>query len=239
MNQEIQDFLQQPNPDFHTGFGLFCKYSPNQSLMSWIGRKGDMETLLYELKKLNRYNSSTINVNASIHEALYNKIPKKTTVPEQPVSADAPEHKGTVSEIVFKTIDERRTRRGDLPADLQAVYDEISSDYKLRRGLHEKMKQASTDADRASYRARILETQERIEKGWKRIDSYLLEAEKEKVNAKFNESNCRAYISKALKSETISDKVAAGVRIRVKALYDNGYSLSDETKAALKDRNIF
>lgn len=233
MNQEIQNYLQQANPDFQTGFSLFCKYSVNQSLMSWIGRKGDMEMLIYELKKLDRSGIATVNINAAVHEAMYNKV-----APVQAQAGNDKQNAAGTGNIQFKTYDERRTRRADLPEELQKVYDAISEDYKLRRGLHEKMKQATSDADRASFRARILEVQQRIEEGWKKIDSHLLEAEKQKVADKFSEPNCRAYISKALKSESVSDKVAAGVKIRVQALIDHGCTISEETQAALKAKNL-
>lgn len=232
MVAEINAYLNGGNPEFNAGFSLFCKYSTNQSLMSWIGRKKDMEMLLYELKKLDRAGATPLNVNAAVHEIQYNcfrdELQKALPVPV-PVED---------SKIVFKTYDERRTRRADLPEDLQKVYDDITSDYKLNRGYHEKMKAATTDQDRAEFRQRIVETTERIQEGWTRIDTYLQEAETKKVDDKFNESSCRSYISKALKSEKISDKVAAGVRIRVKALQEHGCVISNDTLETLKNKNL-
>ena len=232
MIPEIHQYLQQANPDFNTGFALFCKYSPNQSLMSWIGRKKDMAMLRYELEKLNETGSTFINSNATTHEALFNHFrePAKMVSPK--------EETATAPKIIFKTYDERRTKRGDLPEDLQKVYDDVVSEYPVRRGYHEKMKLAKTDADRAEFRSKILESEERIQAGWKRIDSYLENAEKEKVNAKFNEKSCRAYISKALKAEKNSDKVISGVRIRVQALINHGCNISEETVTALQAKGL-
>lgn len=231
MVAEINAYLNEGNPEFNAGFSLFCKYSTNLSLMSWIGRKKDMEMLLYELKKLDRSGATPVNINAAVHEIRYNLFRPQ---PRMAISVPAAIQD---SKVVFKTYDERRTRRADLPEDLQKVYDDITSDYKLNRGYHEKMKAATTDQDRAELRERIIETTERIQAGWTRIDTYLQEAETKKVNGKFNESSCRSYISKALKSESVSEKVAAGVRIRVKALQEHGCVITDETLDALKKKN--
>ncbi len=231
MVPEITNWLNQAEPDFDAGFSLFCRYSPNRALISWIGRKRDAAMLAYELAKLNKYISSPVAdpVPASVIRA----------DTAQPVPAPAPrpalEEQPT---ITFKTFDDRRTRRSDLPADLQAVYDTVAQDYKLRRGFHEKMKMATTDADRAAFRGKILECQDRITAGWKRIDAYLYEETTKAVTEKFNEKSCRAYISKALKEENLSQKKADGVRIRVKALLDHGCALSDETLQQLRRRNL-
>lgn len=233
MIPEINTYLQQENPDFNTGFSLFCRYSRNESLMSWIGRKKDMAKLIYELKKINnspivkenvRYQSNIVRFNL-----FRNEDPQKPTVKEE-----------DEIEIRFKTYDDRKTKRSDLPEDLQNVYDTIAEDYKLRKGYHEKMKMAQTDQDRADFRARIIETQERIIAGWTKIDEYLLNREKGKVQSDetFKESSCRSYISKNLKKESITPAVAEGIKIRVKALLDHGCVIKDETMDLLKAKNL-
>ncbi len=232
MNKEIQSFLEQANPDFNAGFSLFCRFSRNQSLMSYIGRKQDMEMLMYELKKL----EGTVQENpfAASHEARFNQ---PTVKPARAVTLpDAPEPDQT--QTVFRVYDERRIRRADLPADLQEVYDRTVQEYPVRRGYHEKMKNAKTDADRAVFRAKILETEERIRAGFAVIDKYLAEKETQKVETAFSESNCRAYISKALKKETLSDTVKLGVKVRINALNDHGCTISNELLKELKKRGL-
>ena len=151
MNEEIREYLSKPNPDFETGFSLFCRYSRNQSLMSWIGRKKDMARLLFELQKLEKLNLQ-VNPQAAILAARYNT----------PVSAIGQRVTGPGPQITFKTFDERRTRRADLSPEMQKIYDQITEEYKLRRGYHEKLKMAKTDADRASFRERLLISQNKI-----------------------------------------------------------------------------
>lgn len=232
----ISDWLAQAGPDFEVGFSLFCRYSPNRSLISWIGRKRDMEMLRYELAKLNRYATDPVNpsVVVTVAQATAQPAADRPAAAAPKVKAAEPQR----PKIVFRTYDERRTRRADLPPHLQEVYDEVSGDYKIRRAYHEKMKAASTNADRAGLRARLLECQDRIEGNWSRIDNYLYETTTRQIEEKFNERSCRAYICKALKQETLSPKRADGVRIRAKALLEHGCSLSPETQQLLRDRKL-
>lgn len=231
MNQEIHNFLQKAEPDFVSGFALFCKYSPNESLMSFIGRKADMEMLLYELGKLDRDGFEKPNPRAEILNARYAPVIVAAAAPkvEEPAKPAA---------AGFKTYDERRTRRADLPDDLKAVYDDIAEDYKVRRALHDKMKAATADADRADFRARILETEERIQAGWARIDAWLEQNAKTKADDNFNEKSCRAYISKALKAEKVTETVAAGVKARIQTLREHGCTVTDELLDAIRAKGI-
>lgn len=228
MNEEIREYLSKPNPDFETGFSLFCRYSRNQSLMSWIGRKKDMARLLFELQKLEKLNLQ-VNPQAAILAARYNT----------PVSAIGQRVTGPGPQITFKTFDERRTRRADLSPEMQKIYDQITEEYKLRRGYHEKLKMAKTDADRASFRERLLISQNKIEEGWKQIDAWLLEQEKANSDKGFNASTYRSYITKTLnKGDGMSALQRDTVRVRAKALIDAGEVLGDKILSLLKQYDL-
>ena len=232
MNQEILQYLQGAEPDFNAGFALFCKYSRNQSLMNWISRRQDMPKLLYELEKLSKIEPAE-NPIQETHLARWAKAEKPA---EAPSSSEIPQE--PVAPISFKTFDDRRTRRSDLPEELQKVYDGISEDYKLRRGLHEKMKMAQTNDDRASLRARIIETDNRIRGSFKEIDSYLAkkakEQEKAKADSDFKESTARSYISKALKKDSLSAAQKATIKERYNALLAHGCAVTEELTDKLK-----
>lgn len=230
MIPEIQAYLKQADPDFTSGFALFCKYSVNRHLVNYIGWKRDRDMLLYELRKLNDNGSPAAQEEPEITRL-------QATTPE-PAPEPEPVQEETRPRIIFRTYDERRTRRDDLPDDMKAVYDRTIQEYPVRRGYHEKMKAARTDHDRAVYRAKILETQERISAGWKQIDAFLLESETSKQDTAFNEKSCRSYISKALKAPRISPRKAAGVKARLQALLDHGCNVSDATIQALKERGL-
>lgn len=230
MIPEIQAYLKQADPDFTSGFALFCKYSVNRHLVNYIGWKRDRDMLLYELRKLNDNGAPAAQEEPEITRL-------QATTPE-PAPEPEPVQEETRPRIIFRTYDERRTRRDDLPDDMKAVYDRTIQEYPVRRGYHEKMKAARTDHDRAVYRAKILETQERISAGWKQIDAFLLESETSKQDTAFNEKSCRSYISKALKAPRISPRKAAGVKARLQALLDHGCNVSDATIQALKEKGL-
>lgn len=230
MNQEILEYLNSAEPDFSAGFALFCRYSRNDALKNWISRKLDMPKLLYELEKLSRTTVS-INPKESLDVARYAQSRPSPEPPAQdPVSVPVIE-----PSISFKTFDERKTRRADLPAELQAVYDECASDFKLRRGLHEKMKMATTNADRAIYRQRVIETDARIRAGFAEIDDYLTRQAEEKAKADdFKESTARSYVSRTLKKAKLTGAQKATLKARVQALQAHGCVIGPDTMNQLK-----
>lgn len=232
MIPEIQAYLKLADPDFTSGFALFCKYSVNRHLVNYIGRKRDRDMLLYELRKLAGSGSATPRRDPGIVQL------QATVQAPAPAPPDRTAREEERPRIVFRTYDERRTRRQDLPDDMKEIYDRTIQEYPVRRGYHEKMKAARTDHDRATYRAKILETQERIADGWKQIDAFLLESETSKQDTAFNEKSCRSYISKALKAPRISPRKAAGVKARVQALLDHGCNISDATIQALQEKGL-
>lgn len=235
MIQEIHNYLQQADPDFESGFGLLCKYSPNESIIAYLARTEKKEMLLYELAKLDESPiRHPANLRAGILRAKYRPLAKEP----DPEPTNGPSEEDAQTRVIFKTYDERRTRRADLPSDLQDVYDSITSDYKLRRALHEKMKAATAPSDRAYFREEIINLEAGIRERWNRIDNYLADAAKEKVSDTFSEKNCRAYISKALKAGKASKKVAAGVRARLQALIEHGCTVTDEMTDAIKNIGI-
>ncbi len=187
-----------------------------------------MDKLLYELDKLSKVDPK-VSPFAEANTAKYNT---GITVPAEPVPEII---KNDNPEPVFRTYDDRRTRRSDLPAELQTVYDEIAYDSKLRRGLHEKMKMATTDKDRAEFRSKLMETEERIRAGWNTIDTYLKKkAEESQKGDDFNASTCRSYISKALAREKNSPIQINTVKARIRALQEHGCAIEQKTLDALK-----
>ena len=186
-----------------------------------------MPKLLYELQKLAGMPASPVTLPPPSVTVPITPI----TVPASSVTAPAPTH-------VFRTYDERKTNRGDLPVHLQKVYDDISDLYKLRRAWHEKMKFARTDIDRAKCRERLLDTHGQITRGWQKIDDYLSGKESDSLNAAFKESSCRSYISKILKKDTLTPEQLQKLHLRVKAMTEHGCTFSDPTKVALQKWGI-
>ena len=217
MLRDIADYLKGGSRDFDSGFALFCRYSKNKNLISWIGRKRDFAKLIYELEKLSRHYCESVPAPAA-------------TVPAPAATVPAPGP-------AFRTYDERKTNRGDLPAHLQKVYDDIADLSKLRRAWHEKMKFARTNIDRARCREKLLETHSQIVKGWQQIDGYLT-GQIQTQEEEFRESTCRAYISKMLRKETLSPEQLERLKKRTQALLSHGLAISESTRASLEKWGI-
>lgn len=229
MIPDIHAYLKQADPDFTSGFALFCKYSVNRNMVNYLGWKKNVEMLLYELRKLDESMDEPATGDPAIVQL---QATVREPAPEPEPAPDERPH------IVFRTYDERRTRRSDLPDDLKDIYDRTVQEYPVRRGYHEKMKAARTDHERAVFRAKILETQERIEAGWKPINAFLLASETSKQDTAFNEKSCRSYISKALKAPRTTARKAAGVKARVQALLDHGCIISEQTMRSLREKGL-
>lgn len=213
MYQDIVDYLNGGSRDFDSGFALFRRYSKNKNLISWIGRKRDFAKLIYELEKLSSHYGGSVPA-------------PSVTVPAPAATVPAPGP-------AFRTYDERKTNRGDLPAHLQKVYDDIADLSKLRRAWHEKMKFARTNIDRARCREKLLETHSQIVKGWQQIDGYLT-GQIQTQEEEFRESTCRAYISKMLRKETLSPEQLERLKKRTQALLSHGLAISESTRASLE-----
>jgi hypothetical protein len=223
---EIQSYLNGQNPDFDQGFALFCKYSRNQSLMKYIGRKRDMAKLLYQLEKFSIY------------------LPKPNPFQKTNISMFAQDSFSIVTEKVqhveiqnFKTYDDRKTKRSELPEEYQKLYDENIDDYKILRSFHEKMKLSNSDAGRADFRVKIIALDKKIKVRWKTIDEYLKNKNQEK-SLTINVNTQRAYISKMLKKEILTEEQIIKLKQRVKELIDAGGILSEDTLKRLRKRSL-
>ncbi len=208
---EVKNWLDMENPDFDQGFALFGKYSRNMSLISYIGRKRHMEMLVYEMKKIAKMKMVKPNPYAS-------KVPVVAPVKK------------------INVIDERKVNREDLPEQMRTLYDSNVEDYKEIRALHEKMKQANSDAGRAEFREKIIKLNLKIKRRWEIIDSGELPVEDKVKSSDIN--SARAYISKMMKK----DELTAAQRELVKEKYDlivtAGETLKEETLQKLKEKGF-
>lgn len=204
---EVQQWLAEENPNFDKGFSLFSKFSKNQSLISYIGRRRDMAMLRYNLDKMCSipFQNRTYRQGSSI--------------------APPPAH------VVI--VDERKVNRDDLPEQMRALYDSNVSDYKEMRALHEKMKQANSDAGRAEFREKITKLNTKIKRRWEIIDSGKLPSEQ---NSKIN--SARAYLSKMLKKEELTEAQRSLMKEKYELIKSSGESLKPETIKKLQERGF-
>lgn len=218
---DIRKWLNEQAPDFDQGFVLFCKYSRNQSLMSYIGRKKKMELLKYEMEKLSKMKILSPNPH---FKAQYNQFSR---------AADSPETH-TPKVVVM---DERKIKREDLPVELQELYDLNVDDYKKLRSYHEKMKNANSDAGRKEFREKISKLEASIKKRWSIIDSGEI-PKVEDPTANMNLNTARAYISKMMKVANLTEKQREMVKERYNELLTAGAAIKPETLSKLKEKGF-
>lgn len=235
MNSEIAAYLNKTKPDFDSGFALFCRYSRNRIAMDWISRRHDFPKLLYELGKLRDTTVSVADTVPSDHTLFATRPEPVEQRPDQEERKSVPED---VRKLRIRTYDDRRTKRSELPPELQEVYDRNAEDYKLRRAFHEKMKFSPSSHDRAVFRSKVIETNARIQEGWKQIDAFFERQAAAQVAESFNESTFRSYVSKALRRERNSPKQVQTCRVRVRALLEHGCVMDDSTITLLNERGL-
>lgn len=225
--EEIKLYLETSNPGFGQGFDLFCRFSRNQSLMSYIGRKQCMEMLVYELQKLAAAPAVIENPQYMVNRSRFDK-----STPTDKTDSQMPNE---VAVQNVKIIDDRKVNREELPQELKELYDEITSLYKHKRVLHEKMKMANSDTGRKEFREEILIIQDKISGNWEVIDNSLAGwVPEQKPIKKVNVNTNRAYISKMLAKKTLSDEQREAVKQKFEELLSLGEKLKPETLANLK-----
>lgn len=211
---EIKNWLSTENPDFDQGFQLLSMYSRNLSLINYIGRKRQMEMLVYELKKMTSTNA--------VLKPNPHALPKVNT-------SSAPVQPRVI------VVDERKVNREDLPEEMKKVYDLIVDDYKELRILHEKMKMANSDAGRADFREKIIKREQKIKKRWEIIDTGKF-PEEPTGSAKIN--SARAYISKMMKKESLTPEQRELVKEKYNIILTAGETFKPEILQKLKEKGF-
>jgi len=243
---EINHWLQNTPGDFNSGFELFLRYSGNVSLQSLIKRKKDLKLLTYQLKKL-----------IGIHLVPASGSPdiqvRELNIGKDIPPAGKPSGKSTETPDLPGEIEKKyeKVKRETLPENLQVIHEQISVAYKFQRTYHEKMKLAVTDQDRGELRAKVIENDDIIAKGWNAIDTFLKEGpkapaapdEKTTLDISRDINAARSYITKNLNAlATIPEKKKeariAEIKKRVDVLITLKAPVKQETFNALLQSGI-
>ncbi|HMM12476.1 MAG TPA: hypothetical protein PKE03_10320 [Bacteroidales bacterium] len=221
-NDEILVYLSGPR-DFDDGFKLLEKYLNNKSVLQWVQRKRHQAKLIYELEKLSKMRH--LRPSRLFRAA----VPPNTKVPVHE-TAKQPRKP------------QRQIDRNELPEHLQQVYEQINEAYKVQRVLHEKMKLATTNADRSALRAELVIIDDQIATGWDTIDSYEPPSGNKLPDSPPDDkllqqlNNSRSAISKMIKSYNPGKK--SKLLDHLQFLIDNNASISRQTHAKLVELNV-
>lgn len=151
---EIKEWLENRG-SFDDGYRLFLRHNRNRNVARYLERKRDMAKLRYELGKIAARGECKLS-SAALPDS-------KTFIDDG--NAGKPHER-------LKVIRDGSVRYDDLPATLQAVYQKICEAHRRMQSLHERMKVAATDADRAAVRAELLQNNEVRSAGWAAIDRW-------------------------------------------------------------------
>lgn len=222
--EEIKAWLSSSEKNIDEGIALFQKYSRNRALFLYLSRKRDERKLIYELEKLSKFtNLKPVTQPRSVR----NKIQT-----HQPPAPDTEDH---------KIINPRRVNREDLPDQLKVIYDGVAEAYKFQRVVHEKMKLATTDEDRAALRADLIKLDDDIAAGWDAIDNGLMAPEPKAPEAPEPEkqytvqdikaiNSARTYISRSIKKFNPKQKDKLLERINLMISLEAAVSIDTRNK---------
>lgn len=244
--EEIKLYLEGAIPDFAQGYALFCKYSRNQSLMAYIGRKKDMDMLLYNLKKML---TEGVQINPLFEANLarfgrgVDMILKSECVQDnagkEVIELDKEKLKKQWADLFDYA---KRYKREELPEELVPLFDKNACMYKELRAIHEKMKQCNSDVGRAEFRTQILSQIMDINKRWELITNKANEFHSDDNGSNeitFTQLNsARSYISKMVNKDKITDEQRLKVIEYYKILVDNKAAINDKTIAKLKEKGF-
>jgi len=167
-HEEIQNWLAAENKDFEAGYVLFVRFSHNRALALYLARKHDLSKLTYELQK--------ISDRPTLKDAPVMPIgPVLKMVKSSEEKANGNTDASSVidnAEQKVRIIKDGKVQYDDLPEELKKLYDENTASYKNMRTLHEQMKLASTDEERAEKRKIIDTLDDGISGNWKLIDDW-------------------------------------------------------------------
>lgn len=241
-HEEINNWLESETKDFEAGYVLFVRFSHNRALALYLARKQDLLKLEYELQK--------ISERPALKDAPVMPIgPVLKVVKSAGEKVNGITDAGNVidnAEQKVRIIREGKVQYDDLPEELKKLYDENTASYKNMRTLHEQMKLAKTDEERAEKRAIIDTLDDGISANWKIIDDWAAgkitaddlvaatgeQEEYKQINA------ARTYLSRNIsKMETLKDekheKMKLDLRSRVTFLRSKKADISLETLVKL------
>lgn len=225
---------------FETDLALLAANCKNEHLVERIRRKHDTALLNYQIKK--RHLQQTEQSPFLRRQEPPAPPPSLTqqTPPAPKVQNNTNKPKTAVS---YATLEHyQHTRYEDMPTpQTQELWLKNRDEYKTAQNLHLKLKNATTNEDRAEIRANMLQLLHQIKGRWALIDSEILrlsQEKKEEADETLKIATIRTYITKSLKRENLTDKQRLELQRRVDALIAANENIKPETIARLQEKGI-
>lgn len=235
---EIQAWLQSDNKDFDIGYELFVRFGHNRALALFLARKRKLSKLEYELQKI-------------MDRLVVKEAPGMPLKPvKQIVKVAEAKAKGTRDADVklaeqgkLVVVHENRINYDELPEELKKLYDENLERYKKMRALHEKMKLATTDQERAEHRSALVYLDDKLAETWAILDNWAAGNGTEQAESQAKDAAevakeinaARSYLSRNVKgAEKLTgekrEKMLDNLRQRLDVLQKHKADLKPETR---------
>jgi len=257
--EKIKEYLESKDKDFDTGLKLYTLASHQRSIMLYLQRKRDAVKLEYELNKLcklipDRLRKISLPEEKEPIQPLVDKIKDTENDPVKEVNSTDTKLNGDEHKIIeFKKINPE-----ELPEEMRPLYHEISEKHKEMRSVHEKMKLAKTDEERAEFRNTLVNLDDAVKAGWDVIDEYFLLQQQGKKEAIVDETKspqeainelgksinaARSYISRGINEykkapEEKRPDLKMKINKRIDFLIENKVPVAKETKGSLLELEI-
>lgn len=236
-SKEIQNWMSS-GKDFNEGYLLFVRFSHNRAMALQFARKGAAmaSKLEYELQKIL---DRGVIIDAPV-------MPVKSIV----VAQDAAKEVAAVDTMI-RNQDKKAERidgkinAAELPEPLKVLYDQNSEKHKLMRSLHEQMKLAKKDGERAKLRKELVSLDDLVSSNWKAIDLFLETGELPKVKEVKSDdpgtelykqiNAARSYVSRGINS---IEKLTGEKREKSIGEMKARYAFLQEAKADVKPATL-
>ena len=243
---EVKKYLEKGIVDFAEGFALLKKYCDNEGIISLVERRGNLQYLAFELKRL----AKRPHLKPIRHFVDLNRPMSDGSSLDKPeVIDDNPKNGNQASELKSDQDDNivdwhklkhyQNTKYDDMPNDFcRKIYKENMDLYKELQHNHQQMKLANSDEGRAAFRKEVIRLDEVITSNWKVIDDEIasLDTETEETPVvEIKESTLRSSITRALKKDNLSNEDLAKLKNNVAIARQKGLNFSDETNKKLKE----
>lgn len=230
---------------FETDLALLAANCKNEHLVERIRRKHDTALLNYQLKKrhLQQTEQSPSIVPSPPPSLTASNAEHFLRKQEPPEPSAHPQPKTAKTAVSYATLEHyQHTRYEDMPTpQTQELWLKNRDEYKTAQNLHLKLKNATTNEDRAEIRANMLQLLHQVKGRWALIDSEILrlsQEKKEEADETLKIATIRTYITKSLKRENLTDKQRLELQRRVDALIAANETIKPETIARLQEKGI-
>lgn len=243
-SNEIRNWMNS-GKDFNEGYLLFVRFSHNRAMALQFARKGAAmaSKLEYELQKIL---DRGVIIDAPV-------MPVKSIVVAQVAAKEVTASEELIKHHAVKAdLISGKINPAELPEPVKVLFDQNSEKHKLMRSLHEQMKLAKKDGDRAKLRKELVALDDLVSANWKTIDRYLETGElpetpkgPERLEGdSYKQINAaRSYVSRGLngldkKTGKKRDETIAEIRKRFDFLVANKAEVKKETLEALQKIGI-